>query len=87
MGKRIQRTYEFHLLRSKRFFRCRSRTPDRPLGTQRREVVLPGNDFVLHLAMRFKPAFAGRKIIETSVADEGKLTTGWQPVGWWDVPN
>jgi hypothetical protein len=34
--------------------------------------------------MRFKSA--GRKIVETTVADQANLTTGWQSVGFWDVP-
>ena len=45
-----------------------------------------GNQLALSLAIRFKPAFTGRKTIETTVADESKLTTGWQVVGYWDVP-
>lgn len=45
-----------------------------------------GKEFTLHLAVKFKPAFTGRKMIYTTVADTEKLTTGWQSVGWWDVP-
>ena len=43
-----------------------------------------GNEFTIHLAMRFKSS--GRKIVETSVADQANQTTGWQSVGFWDVP-
>ncbi len=43
-----------------------------------------GNEFTIHLAIRFKSP--GRKIVETTVADQANLTTGWQPVGFWDVP-
>jgi hypothetical protein len=45
-----------------------------------------GNELTMHLVIRFKPAFAGRKRIYAMVTDRGALTTGWQPVGWWDVP-
>ncbi len=45
-----------------------------------------GNEFTLNVALRFKPAFAGRKSVETTVADQSQLTTGWQAVGYWDVP-
>ena len=37
-----------------------------------------GNEFTLNLALRFKPAFAGRKSVETMVIDQSQLTTGWQ---------
>jgi hypothetical protein len=43
-----------------------------------------GNEFTIHLTMRFKSP--GRKIVETTVADQANLTTGWQSVGSWDVP-
>jgi hypothetical protein len=43
-----------------------------------------GNEFTIHLVMRFKSA--GRKLVETTVADQANLTTGWQSVGVWDVP-
>jgi hypothetical protein len=48
--------------------------------------TLTGHELTLRLALRFKPAFAGHKTVYTSVSDEGKLTTGWQPVAGWDVP-
>jgi hypothetical protein len=43
-----------------------------------------GNEFTIHLALRFKSA--GRKIVETTVADQSNQTTGWKSVGSWDVP-
>jgi hypothetical protein len=43
-----------------------------------------GNEFTIHLALRFKSA--GRKVVQTTVADQSNQTTGWQSVGFWDVP-
>jgi hypothetical protein len=28
----------------------------------------------------------GRKVIETTVADQSSQTTGWRTIGFWDVP-
>lgn len=44
-----------------------------------------GNTFTLRLAFRFPRSFTGRKIVQTTVADHDNATTGWQPVGFWDV--
>jgi hypothetical protein len=43
-----------------------------------------GNEFTIHLAMRFKAS--GRKVVQTTIADQSNQTTGWQSVGFWDVP-
>jgi hypothetical protein len=43
-----------------------------------------GNEFTIHLAIRLKSS--GHKIVETTVADQSNQTTGWQPVGFWEVP-
>jgi hypothetical protein len=45
-----------------------------------------GNVLTLHLTVRFAPGFAGHKKVYSMVTDEGHLTTGWLPVGFWDVP-
>jgi hypothetical protein len=44
-----------------------------------------GDRFTLSLAVRFMPSFSGRRLIQTSVADQATVTTGLQSVGWWDV--
>jgi hypothetical protein len=43
-----------------------------------------GNEFTIHLAIRLKSS--GHKIVETTVADQSNQTTGWQSVGFWEVP-
>jgi len=45
-----------------------------------------GDEFTLRLVLKFKPPFAGRKMIHTAVADAENRTTGWEPIGRWDVP-
>ena len=44
------------------------------------------NEITLHLAMKFKPAFKGRKIVEAAVLDMAKLSAGPKPLGFWTVP-
>lgn len=41
-------------------------------------MSLYGNEFTIHLAMRFKSS--GRRIIETTVGDQSNQTTGWRSV-------
>ena len=43
------------------------------------------NEFTLRITLRFKPAFAGQKLVSTAVADARNSSTGWQGVGWWDA--
>jgi hypothetical protein len=56
------------------------------LDTGQSSMTGQGKTFMLKLAFRFHPAFRGKKIVQTTVADQDNLTTGWQTIGWWDVP-
>jgi hypothetical protein len=43
-----------------------------------------GDELTIHLAIRLRSP--GRKVIETTVADQSSQTTGWRTIGFWDVP-
>jgi hypothetical protein len=45
-----------------------------------------GNSFTLHLAMTFKPGYAGAKNIYMYGDGANNATSGWQPRGTWTVP-
>ncbi len=44
-----------------------------------------GNLLTLNLALTFKPAFAGAKLVYTHTIDTGGQGTGWQQAGIWTV--
>ena len=45
-----------------------------------------GNNLTLHIALTFKPAFAGQKTIFMSAKSSGGLESGYQQRGSWTVP-
>jgi hypothetical protein len=49
-------------------------------------VTLAGNTLTLYLAMRFKPAFAGRKHIYMYAFAGTPASSGWEERGEWTVP-
>ncbi len=48
-------------------------------------VTLSGNTLTLNLAMTFKPAYAGAKVVYLNAVDISGTKSGWQPLGAWTV--
>jgi len=48
-------------------------------------VALNSNTLTLNLAMTFKPAYAGAKIIYLHAVDVSGTKSGWEPLGAWTV--
>ncbi len=48
-------------------------------------VTQSGTSVVLALPVTFKSAFAGLKTVYMTASDTGGLSTGWKPVGTWNV--
>jgi hypothetical protein len=55
------------------------------LDPARSSASTHGNALTLRVALTFTRAFAGKKRLFGMAIDQATSTTGWQPVGYWDV--